>query len=91
MTSKVALDLVSVLFVACQSFDPPGTVGPPPEPLAVDTSGERKPPRPGWTLRLLEKQGGSYTVRIDASRLTRAGTDTLEHRRSLAVRASPAR
>ncbi|MEK7446602.1 MAG: hypothetical protein AABZ70_17285 [candidate division NC10 bacterium] len=47
--------------------------------------------RNGWTLRLLEKHGGSYTVRIDASRVPRAGTDNLEHRRNVAGRASPAR
>ena len=46
MTSKVALALASALVVACQSFDSASTGGPPPEPLAVDTSGERKPPLP---------------------------------------------
>lgn len=51
MTSKVALALASALVVACQSFDSASTGGPPPEPLAVDTSGERKLPLPELRAR----------------------------------------
>ncbi len=58
MGAKVALALASVLSVACQSVDPASPGGPPPEPLAVDTSGERKPPLP--ELRAREQGLGEH-------------------------------
>jgi hypothetical protein len=51
VTSKVVLALASVLCVACQSFDSTSPGGPPLEPLAVATSGERQPPLPELTAR----------------------------------------
>ena len=60
MTSKVALALASALVVACQSFDSASTGWPPPEPLAVDTSGERKPPLP--ELRARDAVGEQKTI-----------------------------